>query len=86
MNKGPAYPKVSFLMPRPALDKANDFAKRNGMTLSEAMRLLIDAGLEMLAEAPTLEQAADREPAPPPRGNVVALQPTRGRFPRPQGA
>lgn len=81
MNKGPEYPKVSFLVPRPQLDKVNAFAARQGMGVSEAMRFIIDLGLETLS---TVEKIGDMED----RANLqpAARTPaTRGKFPRPTG-
>ncbi len=46
MTKGPDNPKVSFLMPRPIIDRVQRFATKHGMTVSEAMRYMIEAGLE----------------------------------------
>lgn len=80
MNKGPEYPKVSFLVPRPQLDKAHAFAARQGMSVSEAFRFLIDLGLETLS---TVEKIGDMED----RANLTAARTpaTRGKFPRPTG-
>jgi hypothetical protein len=72
-----AYPKVSFLVPRPALDKVQAFAALHGMKMSEALRFVIDVGLENLASVEPPVAAVKIEPA--------KHEPTRGKFPRPTG-
>lgn len=58
MNKGPEHPKVSFLVARQTLNKVSDFAAKEEMTMSEAMRFLIEAGLEKIAEPRTITRVS----------------------------
>jgi hypothetical protein len=100
MNKGPEFPKVSFLVARQTLNKLDAMAKAEGMTLSETMRLVLEAGLEKLAEKPAPaspdfmrieeERAMFDAGVVPARYEQAPAQPrgigaTRGKFPRPTG-
>lgn len=87
MNKGPEHPKVSFLVARQTLDKVTAFAHIEGMKLSEAMRMLLEAGLESLAYK-SHEDAARMPTVLTPTigrsiGTTLPKEPTRGKFPRP---
>lgn len=85
-----AYPKVSFLVPRPALDKVQAFAALHGMKMSEALRFVIDAGLEKIADdlpiaksVEQIEREHDNPQAMAERIEARKKEPTRGKFPRP---